>query len=292
MTKGAGMRFQGSHVTTYRYSAPVYLKPHTVRLRPRPDPGQIVHGYEIRVSPEPSGMTSGLDAWGNSVEWVWFSGEHSTLEITTTFDAERTRLNPYDFIVTNEDGACVPPIYTDYERAALQLYLTTSYDPGDDVRKLADDIADEVSSDILEFPRQLAVAIQSRCEMIVRPQGDPYRGAELLAEGRGSCRDMAVLFIEACRHVGIASRFVSGYVGHHDDDAPRDLHAWAGVYMPGGGWRGFDPTQGLAVSAGHITLAVADTPAGAAPVTGSFAGANGAASSDLDTTIEFEVSPS
>jgi transglutaminase-like putative cysteine protease len=267
----------------------VFLKPHTLRLRPRPDPGQLVHAYEVRISPEPDGMSSGLDAWGNSTEWVWFSGEHERLEITTRFDVVRRRLNPYDFIVNRAEGAKVPPIYADYTRAALQPYLTTAYDPGDDVGKLADGIAEEVDHDILEFPKRLAIAIQSRCEMIVRPYGDPYRGAELLAEGRGSCRDMAVLFIEACRHVGIASRFVSGYVDPGSPDAPCELHAWSGVYLPGGGWRGFDPTQGLAVSTRHVTLAVADNPVGAAPVTGNFAGATREATSTLTTVVDFEV---
>jgi transglutaminase-like putative cysteine protease len=288
MTGPATKRFKGTHVTTYEYSAPVFLTPHTMRLRPRPDPGQVVHDYGIKISPQPAGMTAGLDAWGNSVEWAWFSGEHERLEITTTFDVERVRLNPYDFIVNDAQGTLVPPIYADYTRAALQPYLTLPYDPGDDVRKLADVVADTVGHDILEFPRELAVAIQSRCEMIARPSGKPYRGAELLAEGRGSCRDMAVLFIEACRHVGVASRFVSGYVEMHPPDEPRELHAWAGVYLPGGGWRGFDPTQGLAVATGHVTLAVADSSTGAAPVTGTFA-ADAGATSKLTTVVDFQV---
>jgi len=113
------------------------------------------------------------------------------------------------------------------------------------------------------------------------------RGQDTLANREGSCRDMAVLYIEACRHVGIASRFVSGYVERRPPGEPRELHAWAGVYVPGAGWRGFDPTQGLAVSNRHLTLATAAQPAGAAPVTGSFGG-NGATAT-LESSIEFDV---
>lgn len=278
-------RFRGTHITTYQYSRPIFLAPHTVRLRPRPDPAQRVHDFAIEFEPEPVGVTSGLDAWGNNVVWAWFSGTHDRLEIRTRFDVERIRANPYDFVVPTAEGGTIPPSYSEDDRAALDPYLGSD-DPGDDVRKLADEVADQVGGSVIDLAHQLAVAIKDRCEMIVRPEGDPYTGAQLLAEGRGSCRDMAVLYIEACRHVGIAARFVSGYVAS-DPDEPKELHAWAGIYVPGGGWRGFDPTQGLAVSTGHVTLAAAAVPAGAAPVTGSFAGDD--ASSELSSTVEFVV---
>src|SRR5207302_8272520 len=108
--------------------------------------------------------------------------------------------------------------------------------------------------------------------MIVRREGAPMRGQDTLANREGSCRDLAMLYIEACRYVGIASRFVSGYVDRRLPGEARELHAWAGVYVPGAGWRGFDPTQGLAVSTRHLTLAAAGQPARAAPVAGSVLG--------------------
>lgn len=122
--------------------------------------------------------------------------------------------------------------------------------------------------------------------MIVRPEGEPFSGEATLEQGRGSCRDYAVLYIEACRHMGIASRFVSGYVEERAEGEPRELHAWAGVYVPGGGWRGYDATQGVAVSTGHVTLAVAGQPAGAAPVTGRFSGDGKA---ELSSSISLEI---
>jgi transglutaminase-like putative cysteine protease len=264
----------------------VFLDPHTIRLRPRSDPGQLVHDYAIEIDPAPAGLSPVLDAWGNYVEYAWFSGSHERLVITTRFDVERVRANPYDFIVPSEEAAALPPRYPDHEIDALQPYLK-KLDIGEGVRELATATAASTGN-VLDFAAKLAVAIGDRIDMIARPEGDPYGGQETLDLGRGSCRDTAVLYIEACRHVGIAARFVSGYVEHHDEGEPRDLHAWAGIYVPGGGWRGFDPTQGLAVSTGHVTLAAAGVPAGAASVTGTFVGAD--APTELQSTIDFDVS--
>ncbi len=286
MTDAVAARFRGIHKTTYTYSAPVYLTTHTIRLRPRPDPGQVVHDFGIEIDPAPAGLTSGLDAWGNNVVWAWFAGQYDRLEITSRFDVERIRTNPYDFVVTHEAAARIPPVYAAEESAALAPYTITD-DPGPDVRALAETVAHASGHDVLTFARDLASRIAERCDIVVRPIGEAYRGAQTLAEGSGSCRDLAVLYIEACRHVGIASRFVSGYVEERPDGEPRELHAWAGVYVPGGGWRGYDPTQGLAVTTGHITLAVANVPAGAASVTGTFVGDG--ARSGLHSTIEFDV---
>lgn len=277
------MRYTGKHVTTYRYSSPVFLEPHKVRLRPRSDPGQFLHSYSIAVSPAPAGMTEALDAWGNNVTWAWFSGTHDELEITTDFVVDRLRVNPFDYIVT-EEGMHIPPTYPTDERAALEPYFSADVDGA--VRNLADEVARAAGGRIVDFAGRLAARIHEDSKVVVRPEGPPLPAGETLRSGEGSCRDLAVLYIEACRHVGIATRFVSGYVQRHTDGEPREMHAWAGVYVPGAGWRGYDPTQGLAVSSGHVTVATAASPAGAAPVTGSFRGSG--VSSTLDSHIELD----
>jgi len=280
------MRFSGSHATTYTYSDEVFLQPHKIRLRPRSDPGQFLREFSIRITPEPDGTTEALDAWGNNVTWAWFSGQTSKLEIVTSFVVDRLRVNPFDFIIPTLQGQTLPPAYPPDERSALGPYFVS--EPGPRVRHLADAVAEAARGQVLDFASGLAERLHSECTMTVRPFGPPLRGQETLEKKEGSCRDLAVLYIEACRHVGIAARFVSGYVERHPIGMPRDLHAWAGVHVPGAGWRGFDPSQGLAVSTGHVTLATAAQWAGAAPVTGSFAGDGAKAS--LDSTIEFEVS--
>ena len=279
------MRFTGTHRTTYTYSDEVFLQPHKVRLRPRSDPGQFLREFTLRIVPEPDGTTEALDAWGNNVTWAWFSGKTAKLEILTQFVAERLRVNPFDFVIPTPQGSTLPPAYASDERAGLVPYFSS--EPGPRVRRLADDVAEAAHGRVLEFATTLAERLHSECTMIVRPEGPPMRGQDTLANREGSCRDLAVLYIEACRYVGIASRFVSGYVERRLPGEARELHAWAGVYVPGAGWRGFDPTQGLAVSTRHLTLATAAQPAGAAPVTGSFLGDG--ATATLESTIEFEV---
>ena len=279
------MRYRGTHRTTYTYSDEVFLQPHKIRLRPRSDAGQFLHDYSLRITPEPDGTTEALDAWGNNVTWAWFSGRTAKLEIITTFVVDRLRVNPFDFVIPTPEGATLPPAYASDERAALQPYFAS--EPGPKVRHLAEKVAADAGGRVLDFASGLAERLHEQCTMIVRPEGAPMRGQETLAAGEGSCRDLAVLYIEACRHVGIAARFASGYVERRVIGAPRDLHAWAGVYVPGAGWRGFDPSQGFAVSTGHVTLATAAHPAGAAPVTGAFSG-NGAQAT-LESVIEFEV---
>jgi len=108
-----------------------------------------------------------------------------------------------------------------------------------------------------------------------------------LRAGRGSCRDLAVLFIEACRTLNIPSRFVSGYGVSLDETTDHELHAWAEVYLPGAGWRGFDPSIGLAITERHLAVAVGATPELAAPTSGAF---RGEAESWLETEIEIETS--
>lgn len=282
------MRFTGRHVTTYTYSAPVFLQPHKMRLRPRSDPGQFLREFSIDIDPTPDGLTESLDAWGNNVTWAWFSGTHDKLQITTHFVADRLRVNPFDFIVPTHAGSTLPPAYPSDERAALVPYFAS--EAGPKVRRLAEDVAEKSGGMVVDFATALAERIQRGVRYISRAEGTPWRGQETLANGEGSCRDMAVLYVEACRHVGIAARFVSGYVERHLEGAPRELHAWAGVHVPGAGWRGFDPTQGLAVSTGHITIATAANSSGAAPVTGTFTGTNGV-EAKLESTIELEVGP-
>lgn len=281
------MRYTGTHRTTYTYSNPVTLGPHKVRLYPRSDPGQYLRSFSISFDPEPDGTTEALDAWGNNVIWAWFSGLHDRLEITTHFDVDRLRLNPFDYIIPTTEGSWLPPVYAADDFEALAPYFYTQATP--EVRAFADEVAQSASGRVVDFAAMLSDRIYNSCRMIVRPEGAPWTSDYTLQAGEGSCRDLAVLFIDACRHVGIASRFVSGYVAKRLPGEPRELHAWAGVYFRGAGWRGFDPTQGLAVSTGHVVLATAATPAGAAPVTGTFTD-NGAFAT-LDAEVQFNIVP-
>lgn len=114
--------------------------------------------------------------------------------------------------------------------------------------------------------------LHERLRRSTRPEGAPLPPIETLRRGEGSCRDIAVLFLAAARSQGFAGRFVSGYYAEPGNEGDFDLHAWSELYVPGGGWRGFDPTVGLAVAERHVSLAVGARPEQAAPVSGSFRG--------------------
>jgi transglutaminase-like putative cysteine protease len=131
----------------------------------------------------------------------------------------------------------------------------------------------------------LAQQLHAMLGRVERPEGEPLAPEETLRRGEASCRDQTLLFMETCRSLGYAARFVSGYyyAGPESDD--HELHAWAELYLPGGGWRGFDPTSGLAAGEAHIAIAAAIQPRMAAPVSGSI---RGRGSSSLHTHVALE----
>ena len=135
--------------------------------------------------------------------------------------------------------------------------------------ELAQDIATATQYNTLDFLFALNQRIYQDCQYLTRHTGEPFPAGVTWRSKQGSCRDFSVLFMEVCRAMGIAARFVSGYQEGDSNQQDRDLHAWAEVYLPGAGWRGYDPTLGLVVSDRHIPLAASAIPAYAAAVDGS-----------------------
>jgi transglutaminase-like putative cysteine protease len=154
--------------------------------------------------------------------------------------------------------------------------------PAPVVDEFAARIAEDARQDTVTFVARLAERIHSDFPTFVREQGDPWEPERTLNEQRGSCRDLSVLLLDACRSQGLPARFVSGYSWNDDANQDQHLHAWCEVYFPGAGWRGFDPATGLAVSDRHISVAAGRNPAAAAPTSGCF---RGDASSRLETQV-------
>ena len=277
------MRFEVSHLTRYTYERPVLLEPLIVRLRPRSDIFQRLVSFDLAIDPQPEGMSEMVDAEGNALSQVWFLGVASMLALRTTFAVDTLQTNPYDYIVLDPDSLRVPMNYDVADRRALVHYLEPPGDP--EVQAFAKDVLAS-SGGATSFLGELCQRISSMTQE-VRPTGDPMPAGQTLALGRGACRDMAVLFIEACRAVGIAARFVTGYEMSDPGGNERDLHAWGEVYLNGAGWRGYDPSQGLAVADRHVAVAAAAGPAEAAPTYGTFRGTN--AASTMETVINVKV---
>lgn len=265
------MLFHIKHTTRYHYSKAVFCEPFTVRLRPREDGTQRLIRYQLSIDPDPAGTSDFLDVEGNVATQCWFNGPTCALNITMNCVVETLRTNPFDYLL--ESSAVELPVrYRPEVCAALAPYQASQLASGSAVTEFANEILAGANRQTILFLTKLSGWIAGGFEREIRPEGDPLTAVETLAKRSGSCRDLAVLFIETCRTVGLAARFVSGYQAALDDDGDRHLHAWAEVFLPGAGWRGFDPGQGLAVADQHVAVATGLNPLAAAPTIGTFRG--------------------
>ncbi|MCL1473836.1 transglutaminase family protein [Argonema antarcticum] len=267
------MRYQIVHTTTYTYDRSVVLNPHIIRLRSRCDGTQKLLSFFLEIDPEPIGISHITDLDGNAILQTWFGGSTDYLKIEVRSEVETYRTNPFDYLL--EPWALSLPIdYPASMLSQLQPYLQPQYQINADpaVIQLAQDIGFAADYQIATFLMQLNQRIYENCQYIRRETGEALPGGVTWNQKLGSCRDLAVLFMEVCRAVGLAARFVSGYQQGDPDQQKRDLHAWAEVYLPGAGWRGYDPSQGLAVADSYIALAASALPIYAAPITGGWQG--------------------
>jgi transglutaminase-like putative cysteine protease len=282
------MQFAVRHITTYRYSAPVHLGPHILRLTPRSDGKQRLLEHACQVSPQPALRSSALDAEGNVVTRLWFTGVTGELRIESDIRIETLQENPYDFIV-DTPSASLPMPYNRYESSLL---AACRY-PGEvapEVVSLAAGMAREAQQSTLGFLEILNSFLHDEIEREIRVQGAAQKPELTLARRMGACRDLAVLFIAICRTQGIAARFVSGYQARAEHPARRRyLHAWPEVYIPGGGWRGYDPSHGLAVAEAHVSVAASYRVASASPIEGAYYSDDARSLMEVELTIDTET---
>lgn len=282
------VRYRIIHNTRYQYAQPVQLGTHILRLQPRVDGSQQLHYFTCEIAPSPRKTIHWLDLEGNVCCQVWFPDtEVTTLTIATQCDVETLRSNPFDYLT--DDWAITTPI--DYPQSVQRLvapYLMAPYAENPPVIDWAQQQLHQAGGNVGVFLTGLTQSIYKNCTYEIRDHGPPWPAGVVLSEQRGTCRDFTVLFMAACRAVGLAARFVSGYQQGDTEQTTRDLHAWPEVYVPGGGWRGFDPTLGLAVADGHIALAAAADPAQAATVIGKLQKGH-ISQSILDATIQLDV---
>jgi hypothetical protein len=265
------MHFHIRHRLTYRYDRPVFLEPMVLRLTPRQDASQRLVGRTLRLQAAPTGLSRVLEPDGNVVEVAWFDQGRETLTIELELVVETLRSNPFDWILTRAASSSLPMRYLPEESRSLAPCLGGEIPEA--VQAWAASLALEVEGSTTGFLMHLADRIHRDFHHIGRLDGAPMGAAETLATHRGACRDTAMLYVAACRSQGLAARFVSGYSMHHPEEVTEhELHAWAEVYLPGGGWRPYDPSLGLAVADGHVTLAAAPDHELAAPVSGSYRG--------------------
>jgi transglutaminase-like putative cysteine protease len=264
------MRLSATHSTVYRYDSPVYLEPHIVRLRPRMNGAQRLLAFDLQIAPTPAGTTECLDQDGNSALKVWFSAPTRELSVTSRFTVELLRENPFDYLLIGE-SLNLPLWYREPLCAALTPYRQDAH-VAESVKQYAKSVAANAQWNAQSFLTALSRQIYQTFRQTVRLDGLPWPSDRTLGRMEGSCRDLAVLFCDVCRVMGIAARFVSGYECASADRQDSYMHAWAEVYLPVIGWRGYDPARGLAVSNTHVAVAAGFDPDLASPVAGSYSG--------------------
>jgi len=264
------------HRTSYRYDRPVVLGPHEIRLKPAPACRTPVTSYALAVRPAQHTLNWYYDAAGNPVARVLFLEKIRTLEIEVELIADLAPVNPFDFLI-EPDAERFPFRYPDAARPDLAPFLAPA-ENGEQLQRWLTGLPSSRTSGphgTIELLTRINQQLQQDVAYVTRMEHGVQSCEDTLRLGQGSCRDSSWLLVQVLRHLGVAARFVSGYLiqlAGNNPDAPKtdsaDLHAWCEAYLPGAGWIGFDPTSGLLAAEGHIPLARGSTPALAAPVTG------------------------
>jgi uncharacterized protein (DUF2126 family) len=266
-----------NHVTHYRYDRQVALSPQVVRLRPAPHCRTPVLSYSLRVEPEQHFINWQLDPFSNYLARLVFPERTTEFKVTVDLVAQMAVYNPFDFFL--EPAAEEFPF--EYEaglRHDLQPYLAKEaltprwreFIAGIDRRRVR----------TIDFLVALNQRLQGDIRYLIRMEPGVQTPEQTLVNASGSCRDTGWLLVQTLRHLGVAARFVSGYLIQLKSDVKAldgpsgtevdftDLHAWCEVYLPGAGWVGLDPTSGLLAGEGHIPVACTPEPSTAAPISG------------------------
>jgi transglutaminase-like putative cysteine protease len=281
------------HLTAYRYRNPVALGEHRMMLRPRESYDQRLLSAELSITPEPSVLRNVHDVFGNCVSIATFAGRTDRLAVESRMTLEHSP----------------EPAFADFAGEAYSASLPFAYSPEDlpdlarSMERQHPDPAGELEAWARRFVRRagptslrtllsdMTHAIHDGFTYGTRLSGAPQAPLETLALGTGSCRDFAMLMIEAVRSLGLAARFVSGYVYSSSQKAGRTggghTHAWVRVFLPSCGWVEFDPTNGIVGNADLVRVAIARDPRQAVPLHGTW---TGLPADYLGMDVEVEVS--
>jgi uncharacterized protein (DUF2126 family) len=265
------------HVTLYTYDRLVAHAPHVIRLRPAPHCRTRILSYSLKVEPEQHFINWQQDPFGNYLARMVFPEKSQQLRVVVDLVAEMAVYNPFDFFLESSADA-FPFAYEPGLAQDLKPFLESGEQGPRFAALLASIDRGPVST--VDFLVALNQRLYSEIRYLIRMEAGVQTPEETLALGSGSCRDSAWLLVNLLRHLGLAARFVSGYLLQLKPDVKSldgpsgaeadftDLHAWCEVYLPGAGWIGLDPTSGLLAGEGHLPLACTPEPGSAAPVTG------------------------
>ena len=283
------------HATTYRYAAPVTFGQHRLMLRPRDSHDLRLVAAELALSP-PGTVRWMHDVFGNSVALVDFEASAAELSIVSTLTIERYGLARLEFRIA-PDAENYPFMHSADDRTDLGRLRERHYPDRGEVEEWARAFIIETPANTFNLLATMNGAIRGSFAYRVREEEGTQTPVETLERKSGTCRDYALLFIEAARSLGFGARFVTGYLydpaleGGEAAQGAGATHAWTEIYLPGAGWIEFDPTNGLVAGENLIRVAVTRDPAQAAPITGSYSG-EGAAylGMEVEVTVRAETS--
>ncbi len=291
-----GIKVALEHRTSYTFDRLVEVHPHVVRLRPAPHSRTPIEAYSLKVEPADHFINWQQDAFGNFLARLVFPNRARSLTITVGLIADMKVINPFDFFI--EDWA--EQIGFEYPRrwpktssptCARSTRTARARGPATSRQAWVKNFSVAPGTRTIDFLVALNRAVNADVGYSVRMEPGVQTPDYTLRTGIGSCRDSAWLLVSILRQLGLAARFVSGYLVQLTSDVEAldgpsgpaadftDLHAWAEVYIPGAGWIGLDPTSGLFAGEGHIPLSATPHPESAAPITG--------ATEPCETTLDF-----
>ncbi|MDF3155061.1 transglutaminase family protein [Mesorhizobium sp. XAP10] len=271
------------HLTHYKYDRPVVLGPQIIRLQPAPHSRTKVLSHSLKVEPANHFVNLQQDPYGNFLARFVFPEPVTELKIEVDLVADMTVYNPFDFFV-EPSAEAFPFEYPEEIRDDLAIYRTP--EPAGPLLSALLKTMDRSAANTVNFLVDLNARLQREIAYIVRMETGVFSPEETLAAKKGSCRDSSWLLVQILRNLGIAARFVSGYLVQLKPDLVAldgpagtavdftDLHAWCEVYLPGAGWIGFDPTSGLLTGESHVPLAATPHFRNAAPISGMASFAN------------------
>ncbi|MER0440251.1 transglutaminase family protein [Emticicia sp. W12TSBA100-4] len=264
------MTLSVEHTLYYSYSTSVSLTPHTIYLTPKASPNQEIVSFQLEILPTPNILYKNIDVEGNAQSVAFFDTSTDRLSFRAKVEIVSNEVNPFHFIYFPFGAETLPFKYPEKESELLQPYLT---DEG--VTTLIDQFARQIAAEAnwktTDFLTRISKYIRYNFVYEKRLEGAANSPETTLISRKGTCRDYAVLMIAACKAMGLAARFVSGYCYGSELQA-HELHAWVEVYLPGAGWRGFDPTEGRIVDFHYIALASSAQAELINPIRGGFRG--------------------
>ncbi|ACB96077.1 transglutaminase family protein [Beijerinckia indica] len=280
------------HTTSFTYRRPVAFGTHHVMVRPRDSADQSVLEANLHISPAPSQIQWAKDSFGNHVASVQFRGKAERLRFESIVHVEHVTEDFAELEPGVRDA--LPLSYTAGERAKLDVFLQSQYADADGALShwVGHFLAEQRPAGLQDLLIKMTAAIKTGFTYAAREAKGIQTPAQTLALRSGSCRDFAVLMIEALKTLGVAARFVSGYVHVRYDPNERrsagSTHAWLQAYVPGRGWVDFDPTNGITGNRDLIRVAVVHDPHDAVPLHGTWIGESTDA---IGMDVEVSVTP-